>query len=134
VIKARLFGVKETGGKIEALVERILDARTVHAQVRASKSPPPGTRIRLADAFDVTVGERFGEFYTLHSPPTPSNCWSTAACRCRPTSTTKPTPTTRPATRPSMPGTRRRRRPTAGLHFDQPCWPGWPRAASSKPS
>ena len=68
VIKARLFGVKETGGKIEALVERILDARTVHAQVRASKSPPPGTRIRLADAFDVTVGERFGEFYTLHFP------------------------------------------------------------------
>lgn len=68
VIKARLFGVKETGGKIEALVERILDPRTVHAQVRASKSPPPGTRIRLADAFDVTVGERFGEFYTLHFP------------------------------------------------------------------
>ena len=68
VIKARLFGVKETGGKIEALVERILDARTVHAQVRASKSPPPGTRIRLADAFDVTVGERFGEFFTLHFP------------------------------------------------------------------
>ncbi|ADJ62744.1 tRNA preQ1(34) S-adenosylmethionine ribosyltransferase-isomerase QueA [Herbaspirillum seropedicae] len=68
VIKARLFGVKETGGKIEALVERILDPRTVHAQVRASKSPPPGTRIRLADAFEVTVGERFGEFYTLHFP------------------------------------------------------------------
>lgn len=68
VIKARLFGVKETGGKIEALVERILDPRTVHAQVRASKSPPPGTRIRLADAFDVTVGERFGEFFTLHFP------------------------------------------------------------------
>ncbi|EOA03462.1 S-adenosylmethionine:tRNA ribosyltransferase-isomerase [Herbaspirillum frisingense GSF30] len=68
VIKARLFGVKETGGKIEALVERILDARTVHAQVRASKSPPPGSRIRLADAFDVTVDERFGEFYTLHFP------------------------------------------------------------------
>ncbi|WP_413459349.1 tRNA preQ1(34) S-adenosylmethionine ribosyltransferase-isomerase QueA [Herbaspirillum huttiense] len=68
VIKARLFGVKETGGKIEALVERILNPRTVHAQVRASKSPPPGTRIRLADAFDVTVGERFGEFFTLHFP------------------------------------------------------------------
>jgi len=68
VLKARFFGVKETGGKIEALVERVLDDRTVHAQVRASKSPPPGTRIRLADAFDVIVGERFGEFYTLHFP------------------------------------------------------------------
>ncbi|WP_040502070.1 tRNA preQ1(34) S-adenosylmethionine ribosyltransferase-isomerase QueA [Herbaspirillum sp. YR522] len=68
VLKARFFGVKETGGKIEALVERVLDTRTVHAQVRASKSPPAGTRIRLADAFDVTVGERCGEFFTLHFP------------------------------------------------------------------
>eukprot|EP01032_Pedospumella_encystans_P022488 gene22488-25482_t len=50
----------------EALVERVLDTRTVLAQVRASKSPGPGVKIRLADAFDVTVGERAGEFYTLH--------------------------------------------------------------------
>jgi S-adenosylmethionine:tRNA ribosyltransferase-isomerase len=68
VLKARFFGVKETGGKVEALVERVLDERTVHAQLRASKSPPPGARIRLADAFDVVVGERAGEFYTLHFP------------------------------------------------------------------
>ncbi len=46
----------------------VLDTRTVHAQVRASKSPPPGTRIRLAEAFDVIVGERSGEFYTLEFP------------------------------------------------------------------
>lgn len=68
VLKARFFGVKETGGKVEVLVERVLDTRTVHAQVRASKSPQAGTRIRLADAFDVMVGERFGEFYTLQFP------------------------------------------------------------------
>lgn len=68
VLKARFFGVKESGGKVEVLVERVLDNRTVHAQVRASKSPPPGVRIRLADAFDVTVGERAGEFYTLVFP------------------------------------------------------------------
>jgi S-adenosylmethionine:tRNA ribosyltransferase-isomerase len=68
VLKARFFGVKESGGKVEVLVERVLDDRTVHAQVRASKSPPPGVRIRLADAFDVVVGERAGEFYTLHFP------------------------------------------------------------------
>jgi S-adenosylmethionine:tRNA ribosyltransferase-isomerase len=66
VLKARFFGVKESGGKIEALVERVLDDRTVLAQVRASKSPGPGVKIRLADAFDVTVGERAGEFFTLH--------------------------------------------------------------------
>lgn len=68
VLKARFFGVKATGGKVEALVERVLDNRTVLAQVRASKSPQPGSTIRLADAFDVTVGERAGEFYTLHFP------------------------------------------------------------------
>ncbi|MGI4849428.1 MAG: tRNA preQ1(34) S-adenosylmethionine ribosyltransferase-isomerase QueA, partial [Janthinobacterium lividum] len=68
VLKARFFGIKESGGKVEVLVERVLDARTVHAQVRASKSPSPGVTIRLADAFDVTVGERAGEFYVLHFP------------------------------------------------------------------
>ena len=46
VLKARFFGVKETGGKVEVLVERVLDARSVLAQVRASKSPPLGTLIR----------------------------------------------------------------------------------------
>lgn len=66
VLKARFFGVKDSGGKVEALVERVLDTRTVLAQLRASKSPGPGVKIRLADAFDVTVGERAGEFYTLH--------------------------------------------------------------------
>lgn len=68
VLKARFFGVKATGGKVEVLVERVIDHSTVHAQVRASKSPPAGTRIRLAEAFDVTVGERVGEFYTLTFP------------------------------------------------------------------
>ncbi|QOY94299.1 tRNA preQ1(34) S-adenosylmethionine ribosyltransferase-isomerase QueA [Massilia sp. UMI-21] len=68
VLKARFFGVKETGGQVEVLVERVLDNRTVLAQVRASKSPKPGNRIRLAEAFEVTVGERAGEFFTLHFP------------------------------------------------------------------
>jgi S-adenosylmethionine:tRNA ribosyltransferase-isomerase len=66
VLKARFFGVKESGGQVEVLVERVLDSRTVLAQVRASKSPKPGNHIRLADAFDVTAGERAGEFFTLH--------------------------------------------------------------------
>ncbi|HEY0489351.1 MAG TPA: tRNA preQ1(34) S-adenosylmethionine ribosyltransferase-isomerase QueA [Telluria sp.] len=65
VLKARFFGVKETGGNVEVLVERVLDNRTVLAQVRASKSPKPGTKLRLADAFEVTAGERAGEFFTL---------------------------------------------------------------------
>jgi S-adenosylmethionine:tRNA ribosyltransferase-isomerase len=66
VLKARFFGVKDSGGKVEVLVERVLDPRTVLAQVRASRSPLAGTRLRLADAFEVTVGARAGEFFTLH--------------------------------------------------------------------
>lgn len=68
VLKARFFGIKETGGKVEVLIERVVDHHTVHAQIRASKSPPPGTVIRLADAFDAVVGQRVGEFYTLQFP------------------------------------------------------------------
>lgn len=68
VLKARFFGQKHSGGKVEVLVERVLDAHTVHAQVRASKTPQPGSQIRLADAFDVTVGPRAGEFFTLSFP------------------------------------------------------------------
>ena len=68
VLKARFYGAKETGGKIEVLVERVLDNHTVLAQVRSSKSPQKGARLRLADAFDVTVGERAGEFFTLSFP------------------------------------------------------------------
>jgi len=47
VIPARLFGRKETGGQLEILVERVLDARRVMAHVRASKSPKVGSRIIL---------------------------------------------------------------------------------------
>ena len=68
VLKARFFGVKATGGKVEVLIERVVDNRTVHAQIRASKSPAIGSTIRLADAFDVTVGLRVGEFYKLNFP------------------------------------------------------------------
>ncbi len=68
VLNARFFGVKDTGGRVEVLVERVLDTSTVLAQVRASKSPLPGALIRLADAFDVVVGERAGEFFTLQFP------------------------------------------------------------------
>ncbi len=68
VLNARFYGVKESGGKVEVLVERVLDTSTVLAQVRASKSPLPGTGLRLADRFDVRVGERSSEFFVLHFP------------------------------------------------------------------
>ena len=51
VIKARLLGYKDTGGAVEALVERILpQGNEVLAHLRASKSPRPGSRLHLTDA------------------------------------------------------------------------------------
>ncbi|MDF2178903.1 tRNA preQ1(34) S-adenosylmethionine ribosyltransferase-isomerase QueA [Aliiglaciecola sp. CAU 1673] len=47
VIPARLLGQKESGGKVEVLVERILDEHRVLAHVRASKAPKPGTVLVL---------------------------------------------------------------------------------------
>ena len=65
VIKARLFGKKESGGNIEVMVERILDEHEVLAQVRASKTPRRGSRLILAEYIEVTVLGRVGEFFHL---------------------------------------------------------------------
>ncbi len=68
VIRARLFGVKESGGRVEIMIERVVDRRRAIAQIRASKSPRPGSRIIVEDAFTLTVGGRTGaqaEFFAL---------------------------------------------------------------------
>lgn len=68
VIKARLFGVKETGGQVEIMLERIVDATHAICQIRASKAPKPGCLLRLADAFTVRMTGRAGadgDFFAL---------------------------------------------------------------------
>lgn len=68
VIKARLLGHKETGGAVEALVERVTGEKSAIAMVRASKSPKPGTKLIFsADGAEetVTVTGRQGEFFVL---------------------------------------------------------------------
>jgi len=65
VVKARLHGVKESGGKVEVLIERALDARDALAQVRASHAPQPGGRLRLAGAVNATVIGREGDLFRL---------------------------------------------------------------------
>lgn len=65
VIKARLFGRKETGGKIEVLVERVLSPHEVIAQVRASHAVKPGTRLELAPQIVATVTRREGDFFRI---------------------------------------------------------------------
>jgi S-adenosylmethionine:tRNA ribosyltransferase-isomerase len=61
VIKARLLGRKESGGQIEVMIERIVDARHAVAMIRASKSPKPGGRIVLEESITLTVTGRAGE-------------------------------------------------------------------------
>lgn len=65
VIKARLFGRKDSGGAVEALVERVLaGTNEVWAHLRASKSPKAGAVVRFGDdeaqAFDAEVLGRCG--------------------------------------------------------------------------
>lgn len=64
VIPARLRGRKESGGRVEILVERITESHCALAHVRASKSPRPGTRILLDEAEAVVTG-REGELFAL---------------------------------------------------------------------
>ncbi len=65
VVPARLFGAKPTGGRVELLVERILDRTRVVAQLRASKPPQAGQHLELDGGVTARVVERRGEFYEL---------------------------------------------------------------------
>ncbi|MFE8153814.1 tRNA preQ1(34) S-adenosylmethionine ribosyltransferase-isomerase QueA [Brenneria goodwinii] len=68
VIPARLFGRKASGGKLEVLVERVLDERRVLAHVRASKAPKPGAELLLGDDDSVraTMVARHDALFELH--------------------------------------------------------------------
>ncbi|MBO4575820.1 MAG: tRNA preQ1(34) S-adenosylmethionine ribosyltransferase-isomerase QueA [Neisseriaceae bacterium] len=66
VIKARLFGQKATGGKIEALIERILDNHTALCHLRSSKSPKTGTRLIFNDKIEAECLGREGELFVLN--------------------------------------------------------------------
>lgn len=73
VIAARLFGKKATGGKLEMLVERVLDEHTVLAHVKASRSPKPQDVLTLfsdsehqnATDFSATMLGRQGALFEL---------------------------------------------------------------------
>lgn len=65
VIKARLFGQKDTGGKVEVLVERITDPYTALAHVRASKTPRAGSVLRFAQGLQAIVTGRDQDLFVL---------------------------------------------------------------------
>jgi S-adenosylmethionine:tRNA ribosyltransferase-isomerase len=64
VIKARVFGTKPSGGRVEIFVERVLGPREALALMRAGHSPRPGTEV-LVDDVTVTVEGREGDLYRV---------------------------------------------------------------------
>jgi len=70
VIPARMYGYKETGGKVEILIERLTNQHQCLAQIRASKTPKSGSIITLCDEnntqnYTVTVEGREGDLFIL---------------------------------------------------------------------
>lgn len=65
VIPARLLGQKESGGKVEVLIERLLNDNQALAHVRASKSPKAGTQLILEKEIKIEVTGRKGELFEL---------------------------------------------------------------------
>jgi S-adenosylmethionine:tRNA ribosyltransferase-isomerase len=65
VIPARLFGKKQSGGKVEILVERILDEHRAIAHVRSSKSAKAGTLIELDGGYCCEVLGRADDLFQL---------------------------------------------------------------------
>lgn len=65
VIPARLFGQKETGGRLEILVERVLSEQRVLAHIRSSKSPKPGSRILVDGGAEAVMLARQDALFEL---------------------------------------------------------------------
>lgn len=65
VIPARLHGKKASGGKIEVLVERIVDENIALAHIRASKSPKPGTELIFEQGNTAEVTGREGDLFIV---------------------------------------------------------------------
>ncbi|TGG90409.1 tRNA preQ1(34) S-adenosylmethionine ribosyltransferase-isomerase QueA [Natronospirillum operosum] len=65
VIPARLFGHKASGGRVEILIERVLDDRQALAHVRASRAPRPGVSLVLASGVEIAVTGRRENLFEL---------------------------------------------------------------------
>jgi S-adenosylmethionine:tRNA ribosyltransferase-isomerase len=121
VIKARLFGAKPSGGRVEIFVERILSPREALALMRAGHSPKPGTEVVIGDA-TATVEGREGDLYRVRFSKDIEPLLQSYGSVPLPPYITH-APVDEDAERyqtvyASQPGAVAA--PTAGLHFDQP--------------
>ena len=65
VIPARLFGHKQSGGKLEVMVERVLDAENLLAHIRSSKAPRAGSQLLLENTINCTMVRREKDLFVL---------------------------------------------------------------------
>ena len=65
VIPARLFGRKSSGGKVEVMVERVLDDNRLLAHLRSSKAPKEGAELILEDAIECRMLGREEDLFVL---------------------------------------------------------------------
>ncbi len=123
VIPARLFGKKITGGQVELLIERIISDQQALCHIRSSKSPKPGTKLVIEDAFEVEVTGRQGALFLVTFDPTKTPLEWVEAYGHMPlppyieradSAMDKERYQTVYATRPGAVAA-----PTAGLHFDE---------------
>lgn len=79
VIPARLFGKKETGGKVEIFLERIIDKTSALVQIKSSKAPKPGTVLIVKNdnhSFNLMCKERKNEFFIVDFPADPKKIFN----------------------------------------------------------
>ena len=121
VIKARLAGSRESGGRIELFIERIVGEHEALGLVRASHAPGPGTRLRLGDGVAAEVLGREADLYRVRfAEPVAGVLERCGSVPLPPYITHAPGPEdaeryqTVYAERPGAVAA-----PTAGLHFDR---------------
>ncbi|EKD92098.1 MAG: hypothetical protein ACD_29C00189G0001, partial [uncultured bacterium] len=66
VIPARLFGQKESGGKIDCLIERVLSDHSALAHIRASHAPKLNSKIILAHNIEAKIVNKQNNLYELY--------------------------------------------------------------------
>lgn len=124
VIPARLFGTKATGGRVEILIERLLPGNESRAQIGASKTPKPGSRITLDAGGEAEVLRRDDAFHHLRfHVDAPLEKWLLDAGRLPLPPYIERVPDAADAERYQTVFARHAgavAAPTAGLHFDAP--------------
>ena len=66
VIKARLFGRKKSGGKIEILIENFISKSAVQAQIKSSRKPHIGSKIILPSGNIVKIIDNLNDMFILN--------------------------------------------------------------------